>query len=354
MEYLIDTKGISGVIKKEPDDFIVEEVIPNKINTIDYTLKDRFNSFTSKFKEPLEQTHFTLIKRNYNTFRAINVLASKLHTSRKRFGVGGNKDKIAVTSQRVSAWKIPIKDLTKIKITDIKLKDFEYSDKRIQIGDLIGNRFTIKIQGTNDIDTIKEFIDKSGKGIPNYFGPQRFGEKRPINHKVGEELIAGRFEKAVKIILTEPGDEGEDAKIARTFLRENWGEFSEAIKNYPDRLGIEKAVLNSLIQEKNYKRAFLSIPLQVRKIFVHAYQSHLFNRKLNNMVRNRLISYDILLSPVKVSGIRELNCPGTTRKTLFFPKDFYVVDSGKDFVTIRFTLDKGCYASVLLKELMKN
>lgn len=358
-EYLTTSKGIGGKIKETPEDFIVEEVHEDGICTINYKINERIRDLFSIFKKKKEHTHFVLIKRNYNTFRAINLLSKKLRVSKKRFGVAGNKDKIAVTAQKVSVWNIPIIDLRRIKIKGLVLKNFNYSEKRIQTGNLLGNNFTVKIRDVKlskeEIEKrVNEFLLQSKKGLPNFFGPQRFGIERNINHLVGEKIALGKFEDAVKIFLTESGDESEEAIKARDFLRKNWGNFSEAVKIYPKYLGLEKAMLNSLIVEKNFLKALRSIPLSIRKLFVHAYQAYLFNRKLNNAIRNRLFPEKILLSPINVERMRELNCRGTYRNSLFTPKDFKVIKINKNSLTVSFFLEKGCYATVLLNELMKN
>ena len=358
-ELLTSSKGIGGSIKETPEDFIVEEIHKDGVCTIDYKIGERVRDFFSTFKKKKEHTHFVLIKRNYNTFRAINLISKRVRLSKKRFGVAGNKDKVAVTAQRVSVWNVPISKLIKIRIKEITLKDFEYSNKRIQPGNLLGNRFTIRIKNIKlsreEIEKrVNEFSTQIKKGLPNFFGPQRFGIIRNINHIVGEKIALGKFEDAVKVFLVESGDESEDAAKARAFLRKNWGTFYEAIKLFPRYLGLEKAILNSLIVKKDFVKALRAIPLSIRKLLIHSYQSYLFNRKLTNAIRNKLVPKNILLSPLKVRGMKELECKGTYRQSLFFPKNFEIVKIEDNAITISFFLDKGCYSTIMLNELMNN
>ena len=42
----------------------------------------------------------------------------------------------------------------------------------------------------------------SRKQLPNFFGNQRFGSDRPVNHLAGKALIQGKFKEAIKIILS--------------------------------------------------------------------------------------------------------------------------------------------------------
>ena len=95
---------------------------------------------------------------------------------------------------------------SKIELKDVKIYNISKSSKRIELGNHKGNKFEIIIR---DIDLDKNEIEKRiisvfkemEKGIPNLFGPQRFGDIRPTSHLIGKEILKGNFEKAVKIYL---------------------------------------------------------------------------------------------------------------------------------------------------------
>ncbi|HIE33946.1 MAG TPA: tRNA pseudouridine(13) synthase TruD, partial [Candidatus Altiarchaeales archaeon] len=196
--YKSRSRGIGGRIKTNPEDFIVEEIIKDK----------RVLEIDSEMNFPVgdekEYLHFTLQKTNWDTLRAIREISNRLGISKKRLNFAGTKDKRAITTQRVSVWKKTIEDLKKVGIKDIILRDFQYSDKRINLGDLWGNRFTVVIRDTNlGVNEIRERINRieielDGK-MPNYFGVQRFGTTRPITHLVGREILKCNFEEAVMI-----------------------------------------------------------------------------------------------------------------------------------------------------------
>ena len=98
--YSTKAKGIGGKIKQEPEDFIVQEITPEKEVT---SLEPSQELPTEKE----EYVHFTLVKRDWNEAQIIQRIARSCGISRKRFSYAGTKDKRALTSQRVSAWKIP-------------------------------------------------------------------------------------------------------------------------------------------------------------------------------------------------------------------------------------------------------
>ena len=123
-------------IKREPEDFVVEEITPAK--------KVLKIGKKYKFKEGQgDQLICVLQKRNWDTNLAISEISNRLFVSRKRIGFAGTKDKRAVTTQRISLWKI--KNAERLSIKDMILTPLENSDTRIDLGDLWGNRFTIKV-----------------------------------------------------------------------------------------------------------------------------------------------------------------------------------------------------------------
>ena len=142
--YYTDNPGLGGILKQEPEDFIVEEI--NEKGTIillegDDSIKDIQGDYA----------HFTLVKRNWDTIRAVKEVSKALWISQRRLGFAGTKDKRALTSQRVSVGKIGLDKLKNIRIKDITIKDIRYADDPIRLGDLWGNRFSIVLRHINKI-----------------------------------------------------------------------------------------------------------------------------------------------------------------------------------------------------------
>ena len=83
--FTTDTLGIGGRLRCYCEDFLVEE-LPKELPAC---------------KEG-DYVHFTLEKRNWETIAAVKSIAKSLGVSSNRFGYAGNKDKRAVTRQRVA------------------------------------------------------------------------------------------------------------------------------------------------------------------------------------------------------------------------------------------------------------
>ena len=384
--YASRTEGIGGRIKQIPEDFIVEEITPDgKI------LEIGNRGIENKNQEEKEYVHFTLQKYNWDTMKAIKEISRRLGISHKRFGFAGTKDKRALTTQRVSLWNKKIEDLERVRIKDIKLKDFRYEDERINLGDLLGNRFTVVIRNLGyDEEIIRERISSlmnELKGqIPSFFGVQRFGTVRPITHLVGKEILKKNFKGAVMIYLSmEFEGEDEEVKEVRKTLRET-GDFKGALKNFPKHLGYENAMLNFLVKERekeNFIGALRKLPKKLRQMFIHAYQAYIFNKSLSEYIKRGIVverlplvgyktEIDEITSRIlneegisqedfRVDSMPELSSKGEYRNCFAIVENLEIINigddelnEGKKRLTIRFSLGKGNYATVFLREVMKS
>ncbi|MBU5557502.1 MAG: tRNA pseudouridine(13) synthase TruD [Candidatus Aenigmatarchaeota archaeon] len=373
--------GIGGRIRQRIEDFQVDELPKSSPPGDEYTI-------------------FWLEKFNWDTHRAIRAIADRLHVSEKRFGIAGTKDRRAVTRQRVSVWKIEPEQLERLQIRGLKLYNFSKSAERINLGDLEGNKFIIIIRDINltkeeTESRLKKLFIELEKGIPNLFGSQRFGEVRAVTADVGRAIIKGDLEGAVKIYLTKVfEDEPDDAKIARNFLAENWGSreaYLKALEMFPKRLHFERTMLDALVKTPtDFAGALRKLPKRLRKMFINAVQAELFNSAVSWYVKTfgleqrdvPLVGYDTVLNmedPLhkKISELMaeqqlsieqfrlphspELSTTGGTRKMLLLPRNLRIMEivdddfnPGKKSAKISFELPSGCYASVVLSEIMKS
>jgi tRNA pseudouridine13 synthase len=370
-EYASSGKGIGGRLKEQPSDFIVKEITPDGM-VLD------FDEDVVGDTIPGDYTHFTLVKENWDTMRALKELAKRTGVSRSRFSFAGTKDRRAVTAQRVSAYKVPAERLAAADIRGVRLKDYSFSDENLGLGSLWGNRFQVTVRDIPEdaADRIEAISSEIETGFPNYYGLQRFGEVRPVTHEVGLRLLRGDFEGAVMAYLTK-SFEGEDEAVRglRDRLAETY-DFQAALNEYPTYLGYEKALLNHLVQHGgDYVGALRTLPRNLGRMFIHAYQSYVFNRALSECIRRGLSSETLPLvglevapddisakilgedgmetGDFRVDGMRELSSRGEYRNCYQAAEDFsYSVSEGD--AVFEFSLSKGSYATVLLREFMKS
>ncbi|MBI3034985.1 tRNA pseudouridine(13) synthase TruD [Candidatus Woesearchaeota archaeon] len=328
------------LIKAIPEDFIVKEIS---------RIKNQQNG---------QYAYYTLKKTNYTTIGALQILSIKFKITLKDFGFAGNKDKNAITEQKVSIFR-GSKNFENVKFNNVELKYLGNGKEPVSLGDLDGNEFIITIRNLNDyeIKKIKNLKNKLLK-IPNLFGPQRFSKN---NHLVGKAIIKKDFKKAVELLL------------------ENNGIMEDKIKGYLNK------------NKNNYVAALRLIPLKTRKLFVHSCQSFLFNKiakeylksgkspknlgipimgfgfELNSIKNKRLknifkkITDEEKISPryFIINQMPELASEGGFRG-LFFNMKFKILEisndelnQNKQKIKIKFTLPKSCYATVALEFLFQ-
>ncbi len=267
--YITDSSGCGGVIKSCAEDFHVTEV------------------FEEMGYEGGRYLVLDVEKTNWDTHHLIREMARRLCISQKRFGWAGTKDKKAVTSQRISIMNLDESVLSRINLPDLKIKVLGRTNRAVGLGDLLGNRFRITIRDVSCPDpaarlaAITSEIEKHS-GVPNYFGIQRFGDSRPVTHKVGEALVRGNIEEAAFIYLALPfSGELERTRAARERLWDT-RDISAALKEFPEYLYFELAMLNFLVEHPDdYVHSFDVLSVNLRRLFVHAYQSYIFNRILS-------------------------------------------------------------------------
>ncbi len=267
--YLCPAEGTGGHLKTLPEDFVVTEI-----------------SDPPRAKENGDFAIATVVTRNWETNRLVRILARSMGMSRERIGFAGTKDKRAVTTQLMS-FRCPSEDLAKVDLKDVEIRDVYRGSRAIQIGDLIGNEFEITVKDCTMDPSLISVIKKVG-GFPNYFGVQRFGVVRPVTHLVGERLVRGDIEGAVRtyICYTTP-EEDTDVRAIRESLV-GTTDWSSAAKVMPEPMSFEKTMAQVLAGGGSWTEAIDAMPSNLQMMFVHAYQSYLFNEMLSMRIERGL------------------------------------------------------------------
>jgi len=408
--YSTKCRGIGGQIKRRYTDFIVEEITPDgrvcKVEHFDNESAEHVKLEIPKNDEEKEQLLLDMEKINKDLNFCIAKISRFLQCSKKRIGYAGMKDKRGVTCQRISVFEPDLERLAVFSSRGICLRNAEWSNDRITIGKLKGNMFTIIVRDIGlEEKEIEERIKKcfqetEENGIANFFGEQRFGGIRKITHLVGKEFIRGDPERAIMLYLTAtaPGEDDE-TKNARLELAKT-NDFSQASKAFPTQHRYERAIIHHLCRyPKDFVGAFRQLPKALTYLFTHAYQSYLFNKIIEKRLELghglKEVKGDILLEGIptapligfesefakaeagkiekeileeenlspkdfKVNEMPELSSKGVRKAIVLHPTKLRLKEIGEDeffegrkFARISFELPKGCYATTVLREIMK-
>ena len=160
--YAYNHKPIDFDFEQTIDRFFVEE-IPL------FEFSDKGSNLILKIK-----------KSDMSTFKLITVLAKATKLEQRDIGYAGLKDKNATTIQYISIPKNYEREVIKNLTTEkIEILERKYSKFPIKIGQLKGNKFAIVLHNVSpkaNEEIRKVATDMVERGIPNYYGYQRFGE----------------------------------------------------------------------------------------------------------------------------------------------------------------------------------
>lgn len=267
-----------GAIKVSPSDFMVSE-IPDEL--------------------PRRNDGKFLILRvrltNFDTTVFVNHLSRKLGISRKRVTFSGTKDKRAVTEQYFCL-NTQNSDVPNLGDGAEILESFR-TDKMLRLGDLLGNRFSIRIsteadQGEALNKSVRFLLDHGG--FPNFYGPQRFGTLRPITQRVGRLILQKRMEDAVVEYLCDPEFDKEQYRM--DFF--NHRDAKKALKEFPMHLRHERSILGKIAETGKISEGLSGLPLELRMMFIHAYQSYIFNVMLSERILEGRDTYQVEVGDV--------------------------------------------------------
>jgi len=133
-------------------------------------------------------------KKDLTTWQMIKELSIFSGAKQNEFGYAGLKDKEGTTTQYISIFKKYEQKLENFNHPKIKIIDTTYHDNKLKIGHLKANHFFIRLKKVNPTDAkkLQEIVKTIKKtGLPNYFGYQRFG-KDGDNFEYAREILQGK------------------------------------------------------------------------------------------------------------------------------------------------------------------
>ncbi|MFZ5813706.1 MAG: tRNA pseudouridine(13) synthase TruD [Bacillota bacterium] len=373
--------------KNSPEEFVVREVTDLRIR-----------------KQPAPYRVYMLEKKGWNTADALSAIAREKRVPLARFAYGGKKDRYGHTFQYVTVHQHPA-DLS-LTTPGYSFKWLGYAAEPMAPGRILANRFelTVREVGAPEVERVQAGIRRvKAEGFPNYFDDQRFGSYDPERGFIMEQALLGRWEEALAIALTAvyPGEKRE-AKERKRALRERWGDWP-ACRELA-RTAFEQRCFDLLAARPGaFREALATARREELEIWVSAYQSFLWNETLRRLMGDGpelpgtagpyrfappnhqlqatiiplpgrgmrfpqpeagLVLEEVLrerrLRPAQLEGevLPGLPFRASPREAWVVPQSFWAEGPAPDErykgafkFELRFTLPRGCYATMLLKAL---
>lgn len=308
------------IIKENPEDFIVEEIFPLPQGTQG------------------DYSYWKLRKVNLTTLDALSRMAAKLRVPLKYIKFAGNKDRHAITSQTISVYKVGREQVDGLRLPGLELEFLGFFHEPVHLGQHLGNRFVVTVRNIESTP----FLENR---IPNHFGTQRFSQSNAL---VGHAIIKKDFQGAVEILRNERVEDYQNA------------------------------------HPRDFVGALRALPKPLLKLYIHSYQSYLWNMSAQAFLEQSPMSENIkipivgfgttfgldLVSAVVqeilakegitqrdfiVRALPDCSSDGGERDLFMTVKDLIIgrleddeTHPGRKKCVLRFELPKGSYATVLI------
>lgn len=359
---------------------------------------------------------YRLTKQGLGTPEAVDAIRHKWKLSREAIAFAGLKDKHALTTQYVTIHNGPGRNLAQTSLelkhvgqTDRPIHASDITANRFSV--------VIRDLSATETEAASETLNLIAKdGLPNYFDNQRFGSLGESGEFIAKPWCLGDYERAMWLALADPNvhDRPADREEKRT-LREHWSDWSRCMELLP-RSPRRNIIAHLAHKPGDFRRAIALVRQDLRSLWLAAFQSHLWNQILAAFIgqvcrpeqftlhligksevpffsslearqRERLHAkllplpsarlhldddtlkplYDQVLAAeglelrqVRVKYPRDSFFSKGERAAMFQPGDFehdIATDEmypGRQKLSLRFTLPRGSYATILVKRIVGN
>jgi tRNA pseudouridine13 synthase len=288
MPYLTaDLAGVGGRLKVQDSDFRVVEI---------------------PLYTPIghgEHTYLRIEKRGIPTFEAVRRVARALRIDPRSVGYAGLKDAHAISEQTISVGNVTPSMAERLDVPGVRVLSADRHTNKLRVGHLAGNRFIVRIRDVvhapptggeiqDPVSVAGAILDVLARqGVPNYYGEQRFG-LRGDTHLLGRALVRQDVEAFVhrlvglpdEMVGTAAGAESPAVHKARVLFEE--GDLAGSLRLLPRHMQAERRAVQTLLERPGeHHRALRAIPNKMRRFYVSAYQSALFNQVVAQRLTGR-------------------------------------------------------------------
>lgn len=330
MPWLYSEPKSTALLRAEPEDFIVQEDLGYE-------------------PDGEGEHHYLYIrKRGENTDWVARQLANFAQVSPRDVAYAGKKDRHAVTEQWFSVhlpgkrkllnWSLFGGDSIQV------LKSSKHS-RKIKLGNLRGNRFSIRLKSISDTVDFQQRLQLIRAGVPNYFGEQRFGQNGNNLHS-GLAMLNGELQERQRVkrglYISAVRSQLFNLLLAQRIAGRNLltplsGDV--LIEPYTQRCELWDASCAQQQQRFAEQELILSAPLWG--------QGELYTQELAREFEQQAMQpYKEVCHQLEALGLRQ-----ERRAALLVPQGVAAEEEAEGQWRLEFSLPSGCFATSALREL---
>lgn len=227
-----------------------------------------------------EHVYAFVEKRALTTLEMLRRLARALAVQERDIGYAGMKDARGITRQTVSIPGVTPEQVAALDIPGVKVLSATRHNNKLRLGHLAGNSFRIRLREVQE-DAVPRaeaaLAILGSKGVPNYFGSQRYGALGN-SATIGIRLLQGDPEGAVRALVGNPA-QISDQRWKSGVQAFHDGDLARAVELLPPHCRTEKEVIKTLLRRpQGWESALKSIHPRIINLYLSAAQSSLFDR----------------------------------------------------------------------------
>jgi tRNA pseudouridine13 synthase len=326
-----DVPGVGGRIKVHPQDFEVEEIPAYEPSGAG------------------DHLYLWIEKTDLGAEYFVRQVARRLNIPNGEVGTAGLKDRRAVTRQWISVPGACESAVSQLDGDGVRVLRVSRHTNKLKPGHLKGNQFRILIRDASpSIETTPILNRIRAQGLPNFYGPQRFGRDGETA-RLGMALLRGEPTKVRNPFLKKLALSAAQSQLFNDYLSRRMAD------------GLFRAVLSGDVMAKWPAGGMFTaedVPAEQarfdRRETVTAgpmFGRKTFPAKGDAAEREARVLDTAGLSRSSFEGFGKL-VTGTRRHNLVYIDDLSAIWDSEG-LRLTFTLPAGSYATVLLREVMK-
>lgn len=247
---------------------------------------------TLEFDHDPRGAHFVhkLGKAKLDTLQALAIVAERARVDRSRIAFAGLKDRQGVTDQWISIEGARVD----FRARGVHCRYVGRSATPITSKHSFGNAFTIVVRDLmpRDAEALAMQAERVARtGFANYFDDQRFGALRHGQGWVMKDVLRGRYDAALRALIAQPSPRAitGDVKLKR-LLAAAWGDW-ERCRRIARGPVWQRLFAHLQSRPDDFRGALELLPTRQKLIHAYAYQSFLWNRAVDLLLKQELPPY---------------------------------------------------------------
>ncbi len=341
-----DLPGVGGVIRAEVEDFVVDEV---------------------PAYDPCgagEHIYVRVEKRELSTLALIKQMAQALGISNRDISSAGLKDARAIARQTLSIHSISTEgsvstdQIQALELDQARVLWVKRHRNKLRRGHLKGNRFTLRIREVApgaDARAAAILDVLAARGVPNGYGPQRFGNQGN-NQEIGRLLLHNDWEG-----LNAQGVHHLSYHLRKFMVSALQSAlFNQVLAQRITRGGMDDALLGDVMKKTDTGGMFTVEDVPAERRRVKAWEisptGPIYGYKMREAKADAaaLEAHILADAGLTLQDFRSVKAKGSRRPLRYLPEDLTWHMENPSTLVVSFFAPKGAFATMLLRELMKS